>query len=345
MIGDVMPRVRGAAAGLAAVLILAACGSGYQRPRVAVPVPDGVRSPAPRASPEPSGCEPRNSLAAATSPPPRLTGGSRKIRAGVDQTMTRMAYRDPATGEFRGFDVDLVLEVAKEMFPGRDPRDTVVFVAITPAERQERLRDGTVDIVADSMTATCGRAARMAYSTDYLDSGQTVLLPGNSPHRRIGDLAGRPVCAPADTTAPENLRKRPEGLLPVTARNPADCLVMLQQGQVAAISAAHNVLLGLQDLDPATRFLPVPPPRPRDDPSCLRHRLPAAGCTWFSDEPHALAFRREDTEFVKFVNHVLEKIRGNGRWREIHDRWLLDHPDQGPPPARYGPNPTWPPGR
>ncbi|MCT9929861.1 transporter substrate-binding domain-containing protein [Planotetraspora sp. A-T 1434] len=345
------PPLRSAAGRAVAVMVtavsLAGCAFGYSGPPpVASPAPSGVRTATAPPSTKPSAaCEPRNSLAPDSAPPRSITRKGEQIRAGVDQTLTRMSYRDPATGEYRGFDIDILYEIAKEMFPGRNPRDVLVFVAITSEERQERLRDGTVDIVADSMTATCDRAEEVAFSTDYLDSGQTVLVRGDSGYRGLKDLAGKPVCAATGTTSLEILRNRPEKPVPVGVPNWTDCLVMLQQRQVEAVSTDHNILLGLQDLDPSTRFLEAPPPRSPGDTSCRWYDGPAATCTWFSNEPHAIAFRKDDADFVRFVNHVLQKIRANGRWRAIHDRWLLDHPDKGPPPAAYGPNPTWPPGR
>jgi polar amino acid transport system substrate-binding protein len=320
------------------------CAGGYELPPVAEPAPLGVQRPAsPRTLTQVPPCDARKSLAP-DSTRPRKYVDQGYIRAGVDQTMTRMTHRDPATGEFKGFDIDLLYEIAKELFPGRDPRDTVRFVVVTSAERQRRLRDGNVDIVADSMTATCARATEVAFSTDYLDSGQTVLVRGDSPYHGIGDLGGKPVCAATGTTSIDHLADRPEKPVPVSVPNWTDCLVMLQQGQVEAISTDHNVLLGLRDLDPSTRLVTAPPSRSSGDTSCDWHVEPKSTCTWFSDEPHAIAFRQDDVEFVKFVNHVLQKLRDNGRWTQMHDTWLPEHPDNGPPPAQYGPNPAWPPG-
>ncbi|RKR88668.1 polar amino acid transport system substrate-binding protein [Micromonospora pisi] len=339
--------LRRAIAVLAVVLLLGAsgCTNSYQPPTVAAPRPAGAQQPAPTPSPiDAPECDARRSVQPlATAPSKYVTQGY--IRAGVDQTMTRMTYRHPATGEFQGFDIDLLYEIAKALFPGKDPKQTVRFVVVTSAERQARLRDDTVDIVADSMTATCARALEVAFSTDYLDSGQTVLVRGDSPYQGIGDLGGKPVCAATGTTSLQHTRDRPEKPIPVSVPNWTDCLVMLQQRQVEAISTDHNVLLGLRDLDPSTRFVTQPPGwRPPGDTSCDWHVEPKSACTWFSDEPHAIATRQDDIALLRFVNHVLEQLRRDGRWAQMHQKWLPEHPDAGPPPARYGPNLFWPPG-
>ncbi|WP_329104604.1 transporter substrate-binding domain-containing protein [Micromonospora sp. NBC_01699] len=338
------PRRATAVLALAALLAAGGCASSYQPPPTASPSPAGAQWPAPTPSAiNPPECDARLSLLPDPTPPRNYVEQG-YIRAGVDQTMTRMTYRHPATGEFSGFDIDLLYEIARAMFPGKDPKETLRFVVVTSGERQQRLNDGTVDIVADSMTATCARATEVAFSTDYLDSGQTVLVRGDSPYQGIGDLGGKPVCAATGTTSLEHTRARPEKPLPVAVPNWTDCLVMLQQKQVEAVSTDHNVLLGLRDLDPTTRLVTQPPSRPAGDRSCDWHAEPKSACTWFSDEPHAIATRQDDIALLRFVNHVLEQIRQDGRWVRMHEQWLPEHPDNGPPPARYGTNLSWPPG-
>ncbi|MCA6096676.1 transporter substrate-binding domain-containing protein, partial [Streptomyces sp. SCA3-4] len=55
-----------------------------------------------------------------------------RLVAGVDQNSYRWGYRDPATGELSGFDIDLVRAVAKAVLgdPGK-----VTFLAIPTNQR------------------------------------------------------------------------------------------------------------------------------------------------------------------------------------------------------------------
>ena len=62
-----------------------------------------------------------------------------------------------------------------------------------------------------------------------------------------------------------------------------DCLVLLQQGQVAAISTDDSILAGLAAQDPWTKIV-----GPR-----------------FSSEPYGLAISKQHPDFVRFVNAVL----------------------------------------
>ena len=88
--------------------------------------------------------------------------------------------------------------------------------------------------------------------------------------------------------------------------------MLLQQGQVAAISTDDSILAGLAAQDPWTRIV-----GPR-----------------FTDEPYGLAISKQHPDFVRFVNAVLERLRGNGQWAASYARWV-GTPVPAPPPARY----------
>ncbi|WP_197945998.1 glutamate ABC transporter substrate-binding protein [Phytohabitans suffuscus] len=313
---------------MSAVLLLSGCtadladrGSGGARAEA--PLPQGVRDPAvpPSAAPAEPDCDPRASLrpAGALPRPGSMPPGSTmdKIRqrgrlvAGVDQNNYLFGFRDPVSGRLEGFDIDLVREVARAIFG--DP-ERVQYVVVTQAQRLTAV-NGQVDLVANSMTITCGRRELVEFSTNYLDSGQRVLVPQTSPVGSIDDLGGRRVCAAADTTSIQAIIDAPSKPVAVSAVDWTDCLVLLQQGQVDAISTTDNVLAGLAAQDPTTKIV-----GPR-----------------FSDEPHGLAFARGATDLVRFVNGVFDRLRADGGWMRIYNRWLGATLGRvtAPPPARY----------
>ena len=94
-----------------------------------------------------------------------------------------------------------------------------------------------------------------------------------------------------------------------------DCLVMVQQGQVDAISTDDVVLFGLQQQD--------------------RNNLELVGGT-IGAEPYGVGVKLENTDLVRFVNGALEQIRENGTWERLYQAHLSDvAPSPGPPIARY----------
>ncbi|MER7210691.1 transporter substrate-binding domain-containing protein [Streptosporangium sp. NPDC000239] len=330
--------MRRAAVTLAALVLAASgCATPYRPPPITEPTPAGAMFSVPqepaKKRDEPD-CDPRYSL-----PPSPVRPRLDRLKVGVSQSTPRMSFRNPRTGEFEGFEIELVMEVAKALF-GSQARQRVDFVTVPFSEGVRRLNDGTIDLFAQSMTTTCRRATEIAYSSDYLDTGQTMLVRRGSPYQRVEDLRGKRVCSGASTVSIDHVRQLEVGLVPVVAAVTSDCLLMLEQGQAEAVSSDENILIGLREMSGDTRMLPGTTPPPGGG-RCVWNVNPV--CSWFSDEPHGFAFRKRDVQLLRFTNHVLDELRADGRWKRIHDTWLSGHPDKGPPPAHYLKNATaWP---
>src|SRR5213078_563201 len=100
-------------------------------------------------------------------------------------------------------------------------------------------------------------------------------------------------------------------LVLVGAPQVIDCLVMLGEGQVDAVSTDHNILLGFAEGAPDTTFVTEAPHG--NSAMCTHHdSLP---CTWLSDEPHAFAAARDaaGAALIQYVNHVLDEMRADHR--------------------------------
>jgi polar amino acid transport system substrate-binding protein len=305
--------VRGRAP-LPALLIAAAAATVWAVPGSAAVAP-AQRPPARAAAPAATSCDPTASLR--PSGPPRVIPGSFMARirargyliAGVDQSTYHFGYLNPRNGKIEGFDIDMVRAVAAAIFGNPDK---VQFKAISDAQRIPDVRSGAVDIVAHTMTINCERLQQVDFSTVYFDTGQRVLVEANSPARSLADLGRKRVCATKGSTSIANIRAAPSHPVPVPMSFWTDCLVLLQQGDVAAISTDDSILDGLAAQDPWTKIV-----GPR-----------------FTSEPYGLAISKQHPDFVRFVNAVLQRLRANGQWAASYAHWV-GTPVPAPPPARY----------
>jgi polar amino acid transport system substrate-binding protein len=260
-------------------------------------------------------CDPTASLRPAG--PPEVTPGSymAKIRArgyliaGVSESEYHLGYLNPLDGQIEGFDIDMVHAIAAAIFGNPDK---VVFKSLTDAERIPFLQSGAVDIVALSMTINCARLKLIDFSAVYFNDGQQVLVLKNSPVQGIGDLSGRKVCATAGSTSLANITLANPKAVAVSVPYFTACLVLLQQGQVAAISTDGSVLAGLAAQDPETKI--VGP--------------------FFTVEPHGLGISQANPDFVRFVNAVLARQIADGQWAASYARWI-GTPVPAPPVAMY----------
>ena len=296
----------------ASTLMLGAVAAGAAPDR-----PSSVR--APRAASAVShasaaACNPEAS-SLAPSGPPLVTPGSfmAKIRArgyliaGVDQNTYHFGFLNPLNGQIEGFDIDMIKAVAQAIFGNPDK---VVYKAIPDSEREQDVETGAVDIVAHTMTILCSRLKHVDFSSVYFVAAQRVLVLKDSPARGLAALAGQKVCATMGADSLAAIVKY--RAIPVTVPYWTDCLVLLQQGDVAAISTDDSILYGLAAQDPWTMVV-----GPR-----LTH------------EPYGLAISKQHPDFVRFVNAVLEQLRTDGQWAASYARWI-GRPVPAPPPALY----------
>jgi polar amino acid transport system substrate-binding protein len=301
---------------LPTLLLVAAAVVAWAVPgSAAVTARPAQRTTTPAAAPGATSCDPTASLRPAG--PPQVTPGSfmAKIRArgyliaGVDQSTYHFGFLNPLTGKIEGFDIDMVRAIAAAIFgdPGK-----IEFRAISDAQRIPDIQSGAVDIVAHTMTINCARLQQVDFSTVYFAAGQRVMVESGSPARSINDLGGKKVCATVGSTSIANIAAAPSHPIPVAVPYWTDCLVLLQQGDAAAISTDDSILAGLAAQDPWTR---ITGPR-------------------FSYEPYGLAISRQHPDFVRFVNAVLVRLRSDGQWAASYARWI-GTPVPPPPPARY----------
>jgi polar amino acid transport system substrate-binding protein len=250
---------------------------------------------------------------------PQVTTGSfmAKIRArgyliaGVDQSTYHFGYLNPLDNAIEGFDIDMIRAVAKAIFGNPDK---VEYKSISDAQRIPDIINGSVDIVAHTMTITCARLAQVDFSSVYFDAHQRILVLDNSTVNSASDLSGQKVCVTQGSDSGSNLRPPSGARQPVVVSVPywTDCLVLLQQDQVAAVSTDDSILDGLQAQDPFTRVV-----GPR-----------------LTDEPYGLAISKQHPDFVRFVNGVLARERSGGAWAASYAHWV-GTPVPQPPPAQY----------
>jgi polar amino acid transport system substrate-binding protein len=221
------------------------------------------------------------------------------LRVGVDQNTYLWGYRDPSTGLLTGFDVSMLQQVSLAIF-GPTGLSHIQYVVVPNKSRIPEVQSGRVDILAETMTINCEREKKIDFSTVYYEAGQKILVSTNSKITGPQDLGGKRVCATTGSTSLRNLvaSGMPRDIQLWAVNNETDCLVMLQQGQVDAISTDDAILLGLAAQDPNTRV--VPP-------------------TAFSQEPYGLAISKAHPGFTSFVNGVLAQVRADGAWTQIYD--------------------------
>ncbi|WP_034289373.1 glutamate ABC transporter substrate-binding protein [Amycolatopsis benzoatilytica] len=301
-------------------VLAAACGSAVQSMNAAPvtdaawPTPAGVGGPdATAGGDSDTRCNPLASLAPAGLDPSGPTLAKIKERgkliAGVDQTTYLFGFRNPKTGKLEGFDIDLVNEIATAIFGTADGH--VQYRAITSSQREQVLMQHQVDVVVRTYSVTCARREKVQFSSVYYVAGQKILVPKSSKAQSLTDLAGKRVCAAARSTSLAKIATDPAKPIAVSVPNWSDCLVMLQQAQVDAVSTDDTILAGMAAQDPTVKVVGEP----------------------MTQENYGVGIPKDEEDLVRFVNAVLDKIRGDGTWAKSYQTWVGARLGPAEPPS------------
>lgn len=239
-----------------------------------------------------------------------------RIIVGVDQSQYLLSYRDSVTGDLQGFEIDLAREIARDIFgdPGR-----VEFRFVDSFDRVSSLNSREVDLVIRNMSVTQKRQNEVLFSTPYLRAETRLLVMGHSGIASFDSLPGQTVCVADNSTGLQTAREHAPHSPILKTRNWADCLVALQQNQAQATISDDFILSGVTAQDPYTTI--------------VGEALDASEYGVAAAHPRA-----SDTSegLIRQVNASIERIREDGAWWRMYDRWFSVYlSSSGPPPLHY----------
>ena len=199
-----------------------------------------------------------------------------------------------------GFDIDIGIEMAKALGVKPVFVDTL-WPSIIPA-----LNLGRFDIIFVGMSVTEGRKKFVDFADPFMSVGQTVLL--NAKHKNTvksyKDLNASKfvVVSKPGTTGEEAVQR----LIPRATYEAADTEI---EGAMRVIKGTadafvydfpFNAVFNAMHASDQLIFLDKP----------------------FTKEPIAWAIRKNDPDFMKFLNDFLSEIKTDGRFDKIYNKWF-----------------------
>ena len=201
-------------------------------------------------------------------------------------------------GEYTGFDMDLIKEIAA----GMGLEVSIQDVGFDGLQGGTVLASRQCDLGASAMTITEERQKNLAFSDPYYDSLQSILVPEGSDIAGIEDLTGKNVGVQQGTTGEAYAREQAPGANIISYPSDAELFPALQAGQVEAV---------LQDL-----------------PVNLGHTQDGAftiAAKFETDESYGFAMSKTGSEdLVAAVNEQLAALRDNGKYQEIYDKYFTE---------------------
>ncbi|MEY9979323.1 transporter substrate-binding domain-containing protein [Lysinibacillus sp. RC79] len=221
-----------------------------------------------------------------------------KIVWGVKNDTKLFGLKNPSTGEIEGFDVDLAKEITKIIL-GDETK--VEFKEVTSKTRIPMLNNGDIDSIIATMTISKERRKEVDFTDVYFEAGQSLLVKKGSPIKSIDDLdSNTKVIAVKGSTSAINIREKAPKAQVLEFENYAEAFTALKAGQGDVLTTDDAILYGMASQD---------------------NNFELVGGQ-FTEEPYGIAMKKGSDDFVKAVNDALAELKSNGKYDEIHDKWI-----------------------
>ena len=228
-----------------------------------------------------------------------------EITIGVKYDVPPFGFENPQSGEIEGFDVDMGRYIAEEL--GVEPK----FVEAISDNRIPFLERGTVDLILSTMTINQERDTEIDFSEPYYIAEGRILVPKGSDIKGVDDLAGKRVCTALGSTYEETIREEaPDADLKLVDTY-SECLELLQNKAIDAISTDDVILTGMIIQD--------------DTLELVGDQL--------TTEPYGVGIKDGDKQLKTFVDGVLADVEADGRWEDTYQEWVGQYlnKEQAPP--------------
>ncbi|MFG1810305.1 glutamate ABC transporter substrate-binding protein [Streptomyces sp. NPDC049040] len=248
---------------------------------------------------------------------PTWTAAHRRgsLVVGVKDDQPYLGERDPATGTYSGFDIEIARMAAASL---GFPVDRITFKAIASANRETSLANGQIDLYVGTYTINALRKRQVGFAGPYYLAGQGLLV--RSDEHGIGgprDLAGKKVCSAAGSSSIQRIEADYPDARPVTYDTYSVCVDNLLTYQVDAVTTDDSILLGYAAKAP--------------------EEMKVAGRP-FSKEPYGIGLSKGDTALRYALDDAVVAHERNGDWKRAYAATLglSGVPAPTPPPVdRY----------
>ena len=215
----------------------------------------------------------------------------------TDAPYPPMEFEDPETGEFTGFDIELMRAIAGQL--GLDTQ--VVNSGFDPIVSGTALASGQCDIAAASITITEEREESIDFTEPYFDAEQSLLVKSDSEIASIDDLSGQRIGVQSGTTGESYARDNlPDGAEVVAFENPGDIFLGLEAGDIQGVIQDLVVNQGRALEDDTVEVVE----------------------TYQTDEQYGFAAEEGNTQLTDAVNEALQTLRDEGEYDTIYGEWF-----------------------
>lgn len=220
---------------------------------------------------------------------------------GVKDDQPGLGLKDPTTGKYSGFDIEIAKMVAAGL--GYD-ESKITYKVVDSSAREAAIANGDVDYYVGTYTITDKRKQQVSFAGPYFQAGQGLLVRKDDNSITGKDtLKGKKVCSVTGSTPIQ--RVRDQGLTEpgniVEFQKYSQCVDKLATKDVDAVTTDDAILKGFAAQDPDTLKVVGEP---------------------FSQEPYGIGLNKDDAALRAKINALLQTSLDDGTWQKIYDSTL-----------------------
>ncbi len=231
-----------------------------------------------------------------------LMGGANAaevLRIGSETVYPPFEFLDSSTGEYVGFDIDLLDAVAAKA--GFEPKIfSMGLDGIVPA-----LQTGSIDVAVSALSMTPERMKRVDFTRPYYDAGLTVMTRSDNNDRieSAKDLENKLLCAEIGSSGALFMSKIP-GVKIRTFNSAAEAFMEISQGGCYAM---------VNDRPVNEYFLTRKSAKNLD-----LKEIPVI----LKSDQYGFAVRKGNKELLDRLNKALDEVRADGTYDKIYQKWF-----------------------
>jgi polar amino acid transport system substrate-binding protein len=232
------------------------------------------------------------------------------ITAGTRKDAIPFAYVNEQ-GKWVGYSVDILEIIRKDVEKKLGKPIKLQLVEVTPQNRFEKIKNGSIDIECASTTFTWERDKQVDFTVSYFASGTKILVKKGSQLGTIESLAGRKVGVIPNTTNEQVIKIQQPAAKLVTVKDRNEGLKKLEAGEIEAFASDGILLQGLKKEAKNPNTLQVVPefPYAYESYSCM---VPQDESAWRDTINYSL---------VKFMEGI---ISDQPKTVTIYEKWFGD---------------------
>jgi polar amino acid transport system substrate-binding protein len=219
--------------------------------------------------------------------------GDDRIIVGISADFPPFTYMQES--EVVGLDIDLMREIGKRL------HKEIVFTDMPFGTLLPSLQMGTIEVIAGGLTATPERAKHVLFTDPYLERDALLVVSlSSAPIKSLEELKDKEIVVNEGYTADLYISALPEIKI-MRLKSPAEAILALRSGRVAAFVSAYNAVKPFFDQYEADAF----------------HGFIIPDTT----ENASLAVAPQCPELQKELQKVIQSMKADGSMQTLLAKW------------------------